>query len=102
MAFDGTEGGPIALSAASTMTKAWRLSNPTQPKAIFMGRDIIEQLMRASNVMGIRIYFAEEASGQYTVVLAGALANEDDVTTTVANGGVSCPTNCSAPNALNS
>lgn len=102
MTFDGTEGGPIASSSAGKMTKAWRLSNPSQPKAIFMGRDIIEQLLHPSNVMGIRIYFAEEASGQYTVVIAGALANEDDVTTTIANRGNPCPNHCSSPNALNS
>jgi hypothetical protein len=102
MAFDGTEGGPIALAAAGVMTKAWRLSNPTQTKAVFMGRDIIEQLLNPKNIMGIRIYFAEDATGKNTVVLAGALTNEDDVTTLVANFGNLCPSDCSAANPLNS
>jgi|SRR3989338_9887235 len=102
MAFNGTEGGEITLSAGSAMTAAYRASNPGQTIAHFFGRDILEELLAQEGCMGIRIYYGIDSDGLKQLVLVGANASENDMTGLVADVSMPCPSRCSSPNKLNS
>lgn len=104
MAFNGTEGAPIALETAAQWTANYRSTiTPTDTRAHFFGRDIIEKILQQNGNMGIRIYYALSNTGEKQLILVGADANENDQTDgTIADFSDPCPNRCSAANPLNS
>lgn len=100
--FNGNEGTFIQLTTASTWTKKYRDENEGEPLAIFYGKTKLNELLNQTDCVGIRVYFATDENGNKQLVLAGAKANKDDITTLVLDGGLKCPDNCGSPNALNS
>jgi hypothetical protein len=95
MAFDGTEGGTITLAQGATMTEDYRTANPNGINGVFMGKDILNQILDQNGCMGIRVYFALDASGRQTIVCVGADSSESDQENdTVANLGAPCPPRC--------
>lgn len=102
MAFDGTEGGAIALSAGAAMTKEFRLRNPGSITARFFGKDIINEILNQEGCMGIRIYYGLDEDGNNQLVIVGADSDENDMLDIVADLSRPCPNVCGDPNALNS
>jgi len=102
MAFNGTEGGEITLSAGAALTSAYRKENPGKTKGHFFGRDILVQILEQEDCMGIRMYYGIGESGEKELVLVGADADENDLTELVADLSLPCPGMCGAANALNS
>lgn len=88
-------GKKISLTSAAKMTADWRTAKPTANKGIFIGSDHISDIINQVGCVGIRVYFAKDASGDDTVVLVGAKADETDMETGyIVNFGVPCPTAC--------
>lgn len=102
MSFNGTEGSAIDIDDAGTLTENYRNANPSAVKGAFYGKDILKQILDQEGCMGIRIYYGQDGRGNKELVLVGAEANEDDMLALVADNGTKCPTNCGAPNSLNS
>lgn len=115
MSFNGSEGTFITLSEGSTQTQKYRtdyLSGKAERKAIFFGKDKLEDLLAQTGCEGLRFYFgAEEVSGsgeswtELTLVVVGADSNENDQLGSndkILDVGVPCPTNCPSTNSLNS
>lgn len=105
MAFDGTEGSVIDTAKAGNWTGNYRTSNPGEPRGHFFGKDILNDILSQSGCMGIRIYYAEDGSGDKKLILVGADAEQNDMLgsrDTVADFGMTDPPYNSATNVLNS
>lgn len=115
MAFDGTEGTFITLTEGSGLTQEYRdnyLSGNAERKAVFFGRDKLEDLLAQPNCKGLRFYFGAVDKShdgntwtELDLVVVGADANENDQLGTedkILDKGNPCPTYCSTANALNS
>ena len=101
MAFDGTEGEIIPYAEAHTMTEDFQANNLGHVKAIFIGKDKINDILNQPNCEGIRIYYAQDANGP-TLVLVGAESNEDDmVSGDIVNRGKQAPPFSGNANDLN-
>ena len=57
MAFDGSEGGQIALVKAAAMTKEHRRRSGSATLGHFFGRDAFLALLEQPGCVGIRIYY---------------------------------------------
>jgi len=101
MAFNGTEGEIITLAEGAAMTKQWRRTN-SNGNAVYYGKNIINQLLGQSGVVGIRFHFAVDSDGKNTLVLTGVDADENDVLSIIADKGIKCPIWCGSRNGLNS
>lgn len=102
MTFNGTEGAPIDITEASTLTANYRNANPNGIKAFFMGRDILLDILNQTGCMGIRVYYGIDNAGAQKLVFVGAEANGDDLTGLIADKGLPCPEDCGKANSLNS
>jgi hypothetical protein len=92
----------ISLSEASTMTAAWRNNHSGETKAVLFNKASIQSLLNQTGCEGMRIYFAETATGEVTAVLVGADSSENDMYTgTLLDVGKRCPTECPPNNPLN-
>lgn len=102
MAFDGSEGAPIELTLAQEWTSNYRKTkNPDSTRAIFVGRDIIEEILQQDECVGIRYYFAEDDQGQAKLILVGAKPDESDIIPgIIADYGKPCPHCCDAASPL--
>lgn len=101
MAFDGKEGGLILLQDGAVMTARFRGNFPTQPKARFFGKDVLNKILGQPGAMGIRIYFAQNAQNQFELVICAADANENDMLNMVGDLSLPCPSRCATGSSLN-
>jgi len=101
MAFNGTEGDPISISTAATMTARFRTNYPNHVKARFFGRDLLLQILNQANCKGIRMYFAQDANNVMEIVIVGADGNEDDMCELIGDLSEPCPSRCGKKNQLN-
>ncbi|MCR9171794.1 MAG: hypothetical protein NXI10_04840 [bacterium] len=102
MSFDGTEGGSISLTAGAALTAEYRKQNPGETKGHFFGKDILQDILDQEGCMGIRMYYGLDQDGNKELVLVGADANENDLTSLVADLSLPCPGVCGNANSLNS
>ena len=102
MSFDGSEGSEISLTTGSNYTSNYRKNNPDGIKGIFMGKDVLQQILDQEGCMGIRVYYGENDDAEQKLVFVGADANEDDMTDFVANVGIGSPPQSGNSNPLNS
>ena len=102
MGFNGNEGTTISRDAAGNMTETWRNNHSGARKALFFGRDKIEDILDQSDCKGLRIYFAQDENEAYELVVVGADSNEDDILDNILDQGIPCPSRCGASNDLNS
>lgn len=102
--FTGNETHDIPLSDAAAMTKTYRQSVPAgSRKGGFFSRTAIESILADSNCVGIRYYHGINNRGEPVIILVGADANEDDLTTgALLEFAIPCPTQCGSSNPLNS
>jgi len=83
------------VDEAAAWTQNYRNANPEGIKAHFFGRKILEDILKQGNCVGIRMYYALDASGVQQLVIVGADANENDLHTgIVAERSKPCPTSC--------
>lgn len=102
MSFDGTEGAVITYSDAHDLTEAFQSNNANHIKAVFFGKDKIEDILEQTGCEGIRIYYAQDSSGSPTLVMVGADSNEVDlINGDIVDNGVHCPPLCGPANDLN-
>src|SRR5687767_2563775 len=99
MAFNGTEGDPITLTAGGTMTARFRTNYPSLTKGCFFGRDILLDILNQTGCKGIRMYFAQDSNNVLQLVIAGADANEDDMCNLIGDVSRPCPPYCGKSNA---
>lgn len=104
MAFDGNEGCTISLSQAAEWTENYRdEAGSGATKAHFFGRNTIQDILDQSDCEGIRIYYGIDGDGAKQLILVGAKANEDDITSgLVIDCSKPCPPHCGRANDLNS
>ena len=102
MTFIGTEGESITLAQAAEMTENYRDENPKGLKAHFLGKDIIKDILRQANCVGIRIYYGIDANNVQQLILVGADGEENDQTSgIIADVSKLCPPFCGEANDLN-
>lgn len=101
--FNGTEGAPIELELAKTWTSNYRKQFTGTIKALFFGKDILQNIMNQEGCMGIRFYNALDEAGMQKLVIVGAnAAGEDMCDGIVADYAVPCPNMCDTTSPLNS
>lgn len=115
MAFNGTEGSFITLTAGAAMTETFRntfLGNGRTRKAVFFGKDKLLEILNQTDCVGIRCYFGgvvttvdpKSSVIDFSLVMVGATANENDMLgemDKILDDGVPCPAQCGVSNALN-
>lgn len=103
MSFNGKEGAKIDLATAKDLTANHRSNNSGWPNGLFIGRDALEDLLKGTDAQGIRFYYGEDASGaNKTLIAVAANSGEDDITSTIYDNAIPCPTRCGKANDLNS
>ena len=105
MTYTGHENHSITLSDAAAMTKNFRssLSDPSSIIAEYFGGDAIRSILAQTGCVGIRIYYALDATNVSHLVISGVDINGNDLCNGVlAEKGLGCPAYCSANNPLNS
>ena len=102
MAFDGTEGGAISLEDGAALTARYRVTHPLQRKGHFFGKDILNEILAQEGCMGIRMYHGLNTLSQHEMVIVGADADGNDMTSLIADFAAPCPKTCSQNNGLNS
>ncbi len=99
---NGTEGENIPLEEAIQMTRAFRLANPDAIKAFYLGKDIMNELLRQNNCVGMRIYNALDVDNQPQVVIVGVTADNEDLYEGIrADKTKPCPSLCDINSPLN-
>lgn len=99
---NGTEGENIPLADAIQMTSAFRAANPRAIKAFYIGRDIMNELLKQENCVGMRIYNALDVDNQAQVVIVGVTADNVDLYEGIrADKTKPCPTLCDNNSPLN-
>ena len=98
MAFTGGEDHEVTLNDAEDLIKNFQNSSGEEDiKGHFFGKDFLRQVLDQEACVGIRVYYAETAAGEPTVVLVGVDANENDQTEGyLGNRSKPCPPNCGA------
>lgn len=101
--FDGHENHDITLAAAAELTKRYRDQlSAGELKGGFFGKDALLRILNQNDCVGIRFYYGLNTQDIQVMVLAGALANGDDMTEGVlAEASFPCPTFCGDDNVLN-
>jgi len=94
--FDGHENHSITPKDAAALTRAYRESVPSGAVlAEFFGRDAILEILDQPSCVGIRMYFAKKADGSMALVLVGADASGNDLSSgPLAEFGLPCPPMC--------
>ncbi len=105
MSFNGSEGDPISLEDAATMTAEFRSENEGATKGHFFGNTILNDILKQRSCRGIRFYNGINSSGEYTLIAVGAESSENDQIAsehTIADYSRPCPPSCGTANDLNS
>ena len=96
--FNGSEGSMIPPAQAAKWTKTYRDANPGEIKAFYIGRDVIEDIFKQADCMGIRMYRAitDDETPQEQVVIVGVDSNGIDLTDNgkIADRCLPCPACC--------
>jgi hypothetical protein len=104
MPFTGNENHYISLHDAAELTANFRNSHPIDTTiALFYGKSTIQSILNQPNCVGIRIYYAQEANNESTMVIVGTDVYGNDIENGIlAEHGIKCPSSCSNSNLLNS
>lgn len=95
--FNGSEGGEIALSQASDWTANYRekITDSSEVKAHFFGREILQKILDQPEAIGIRMYYALDDTGMKQLVLVGADKEGTDlIEGIIADKSTTCPPDC--------
>ena len=64
-------GEEISHELGALMVKDYQVANPTDVKAYYIGRNIIDQILSQPGCVGIKFYNAYNEEGQKTLVYVG-------------------------------
>ncbi len=64
-------GEEISHELGAQMVKDYQVANPTDVKAYYIGRNIIDQILAQPGCVGIKFYNAYNEAGQKTLVYVG-------------------------------
>lgn len=105
MSFDGKEEHRISLQEARTITKRYREKpeNKGKPRAHYVGRGVLDEILAQPGCVGLRIYHANkreldpnQGGSDATLVIVGVTADERDmVNGVIAERTWVCPPYCS-------
>jgi hypothetical protein len=99
----GNENHDIDLPTAATLTRNYRIANPSGPFGGAFGKDALLAILNQQGCTGIRYYYAIKDDGTPTLVLTGVDSNSNDLADGVlAEYSYPSPPYSSAPNSLNS
>lgn len=103
---DQNTGSFIGLEEAVEMTRTYQENHAGETKAVFYGISKIRELMAIrDDVMGVRAYFATDADGNHTLVVAAVDSDGRDIVNANANVlldfGDRCPMKCDNESPLN-
>jgi hypothetical protein len=102
MSFTGKEDHSITLTTAAEWTANFRATDPPAPLGHFYGKNAIQAILNQTNCVGIRIYYALDASGNKQLIIVGAKSDESDLFEgLLAERSKPCPPNCGGGNPLN-
>ena len=94
-------GGFITINQARVQIDAFRRLHPNEIKGGFIGINLLKHLLKAEDVMGMRIYNAyDEDSGVMNYCLVAVDKHGKDVTTLIADRLKPCPSTCDINSAL--
>jgi hypothetical protein len=102
--FTGEEVQTVSLETASALTRQFRENHSNERKGGYFSRKTLQDLLEQSNCVGARIYYANENTGQMTMVMVGVTSDENDI---VGNGAlifdrcIPCPDRCAIDSPLN-
>jgi DNA-directed RNA polymerase beta subunit len=104
MTFNENQDHSISLNDASQMTAAYRGTITSgEPIAAAFTKKSIEDIINQQSCVGLRMYYALDASGTLTLVLVGIKSDGDDIIGgQIAQWGQQCPPFCGVQNQLNS
>ncbi|MEN9582473.1 MAG: hypothetical protein RL641_427 [Candidatus Parcubacteria bacterium] len=103
--FTGHENHEISFATGAALTKRYRDNNPGSRKGGYFSKDAILELLDQENCVGMRVYYANDESGEMEMVLVGVASNENDL---IGEGNLCmdmcmpCPDRCGESNLLNS
>jgi len=101
--FTGNENQEISLTTATALNKAYRDANPGQILGHYFGKKILQDILAQTDCVGIRAYYALDASGGKELVLSGVNAAGNDMTDGVlGDRSFKSPPYSGAANPLNS
>lgn len=104
MAFTKDAGAFITLDEGSRMTAEFRktiTNGDTIAHAV--GANLVNAILNQDGCNGMRMYYALDENGNKQLVLVGADANGDDITSGyIVDHMLPCPMTCSQKNRLNS
>lgn len=103
MPFTGDENHRITLSAARLLTQRHRAQGGGQagPRAHYLGRAVIEEILAQPGCVGLRIYDALLEHGEPTVVVVGVTADGGDLADgVIAEEARPCPPYCAPTSPL--
>ncbi|MGC4021192.1 MAG: hypothetical protein QM734_04250 [Cyclobacteriaceae bacterium] len=98
--FDGTEGGAIPMSTATSWTQNYVNQNPQAVQSHFFGANSMRKILSTSGCMGIRIYYSLDDSGNKQMVLVGADINGNDILSTAGIKGKTSATSITSTNTM--
>ena len=105
MSFTGNEGAFISLSQAAVLTSNYRNGQQNPILGQFLGVQKLQDLLRQTDCVGLRIYYGKNAEGKPTIVVVGVDAHEDDILgeePLILDQSTPCPPTCGHSNELNS
>lgn len=103
MSFTGNEEHTISLATAAVMTKNYRDTvNTNATIAHYFGKSEVQSLLDQEDCVGMRIYYAINATGQKQLVAVGVNSDGDDLYNgIILDRTFCCPMYCSSANPLN-
>ena len=101
--FTGHENHSISLSDATTLTRNFRATAPSNAVLCeFFGRDAVLGILNQTSAVGLRIYYGKKDDGTPVLVLVGVTAEGQDLTGgPLAEIGYPCPPICPGGSVLN-
>jgi len=103
MPFTGEEDHSISLGDAAQLTKNYRTSaGAGAVLGGYFSKAALEGILSQDGNVGIRVYFAQIASGTKTIVLVGVNEDGEDLTEgEIAEHPIACPPYCPVASELN-
>ena len=100
--FNGDEGEFITTQEAKDMIDRYLKNKPEGTvKAIFLGKNKIDQILSQSGCVGLRVYLGLDENGAQQLIMVGADTNMDDQTSgLVLDRGQPCPFDCPTGSSL--
>lgn len=94
--FTGHEDHSITLKEGAELTKAFRVSTPSNAiLAQYFGKEALQKTLEQPTCVGLRIYYGKHTDGSPTLVIVGVDANGNDIKNGhILQKAIPCPPLC--------